>query len=673
MNGRQAAVYRPGKGLFQTRKPFAGDHVLEFRSSRRWYRFGRLRKYIEQAGDPAWAAAVFAEATRLFAEWRWGAPDDARVTAALVACTVVQHCLHWRPQIGLTGATNSGKSTLLETLNLLFGALALHTEKATEAGLRQAVGNRSCAIVIDEFEADGQRVQVLKLLRTSARGANIVRGTSDQKGKQFGLKHIAWVAAIELGLKNDTDRNRFIILETLRPDDDKFGTMNLPTDDAIAELGQKLAAIGIRHVLAADPLAVKLKTTRVPGVPTRVIESFAVPAAMVATACGQDEEAARKILREMLAGRNFTGRAQSDHDGLLRAIMNSLVAVRAGVQHPVSQILTNPLVFADAHPTLIKMGVAGASEKPGRRPTTPEGCTHLFIDPDTACRHLLKGTPWADKDVKELLLRIEHVGDDGNVQKAAWQQRRLNGARPWGVLIPRGAAGIEPAGAGDEPDEKLPDTDDLDSVLPLPANAAVTADEPDAVGPADAREPGKSVMDQLDEPERVGSGLSWGRLAGQDDPKPIRSARNPVNLALSCVLSYCFVCLEERDNRANRAGVVGDGGVTQTTLPTPSHSLRDHPWDNKTFRQFRLNLHGERACVDFDWLTATRRLQSSSQFGRTAPDPLAAPAAGRGVRGPRAASRRGRSRGPWRAGRAVAARPLRPGHLGPQGPPAGAG
>jgi hypothetical protein len=497
VNGRQAAVYRPGKALRQTCKPFAGGHVLEFRSSRRWYRFGRLRKYIELAGDPAWATAVFAEAIRMFGQWRWGALDDARVAAALVPCTVVQHCWRWRPQIGLTGATNSGKSTLLETLNLLFGALALHTEKATEAGLRQTVGNRSCAVIIDEFEADGQRVQVLKLLRTSARGANIVRGTSDQKGKQFGLKHIAWVAAIELGLKNDTDRNRFIILETLRPDDDKFGTMNLPTDDAVADLGQKLAAIGIRHVLGADPLAVKLKTTRVPGVPTRVIESFAVPAAMVATACGLDEEAARKILREMLEGRSFSGRAQSDHDGLLRAIMNSLVVVRTGVQHPVSQILTSPQVFADAHATLTKMGVAGATAKLGRRPDTPEGCTHLFIDPDAACRHLLRGTDWAEKDVKELLLRIEHVGDDGQVQKAAWLQRRLNGARPWGVLIPLGAAGIMPASDDDESEDELPDTEGLEPEVPLPADMADQPGKSEAVKPMNAPEPGKSLMDEL--------------------------------------------------------------------------------------------------------------------------------------------------------------------------------
>ena len=134
---------------------------------------------------------------------------------------------------------------------------------------------------VGEQAADSDRV-----FEVSARGGEIARGTADQRGRRFGLRHIAWLAAIELGLTREADRNRFILLELDRPPQEKFGRMNLPTEAQLADLGLKLLALAVAHVHAADRLAQKLKSHGVAGVPSRIVESYATPAALLAAIQG---------------------------------------------------------------------------------------------------------------------------------------------------------------------------------------------------------------------------------------------------------------------------------------------------------------------------------------------------------------------------------------------------
>jgi septin family protein len=114
----------------------------------------------------------------------------------------VQSIWDFRPQVAIVGATNSGKTVLFNTLVSIFGGLSLKSSLSTASGIRQAIKTSSQIVLCDEFEDSKFRVEILEMLRTSSRGDKILRGTTNQRGVEFGLQHIAWVAAIEVGLKN---------------------------------------------------------------------------------------------------------------------------------------------------------------------------------------------------------------------------------------------------------------------------------------------------------------------------------------------------------------------------------------------------------------------------------------------------------------------------------------
>src|SRR5207244_946863 len=98
-----------------------------------------------------------------------------------------------------------------------------------------------------------------------------IRGTSDQRGRSFGLRHVIWLAGIELGMTNAADRNRTVLLEMKLPKGNK-PALDLSGEDALAELGLKLLALGVRHAHEADRLAQRLKSRDKAGVPQRIVE-----------------------------------------------------------------------------------------------------------------------------------------------------------------------------------------------------------------------------------------------------------------------------------------------------------------------------------------------------------------------------------------------------------------
>jgi hypothetical protein len=328
--------------------------------------------------------------------------------------------------VGVTGATNSGKTTLFDTIKMMFGRLVFGTEKATEAGIRQGINSRSCAVFLDEFESDQHRQRILELLRTSSRGGTIARGTADQRGRVFGMKHIAWMAAIELGLTREADRNRFILLNLDRPPAATYGQMDLPGEDALADLGLRLLALAVTHAHAANKLAQKLKSHVVDGVPSRIIESYAIPAAMLASIRGLGDDGATKLLERFVVGRAFAGRVIADEKALWRDLMRSQIDIGRGERLLVSEISSEQMTYELGVNHLERVGIALVGRK-GPRPHRVEDCRQFFVEVETCKRFLLRGTRWADMDLKEILLRIPG---------ASWARRRVKSMRDWGVLIP---------------------------------------------------------------------------------------------------------------------------------------------------------------------------------------------------------------------------------------------
>ncbi len=447
VNGNEAALYKGGR-LEAVTAPCLGGSLLGLRATKPWVDLDALRGHLASASDAGWRRAVLEEASGLFSSWSWKHGRDADVMAALAACSWVQTLWPWRPEVAIAGGSDSGKTTLVQNaLAKLFGELAWFSNKPTEAGVRQHIGHDARVIILDEFEQDGQRQKVLEMFRATSQGGLVHRGTSDQRGRSVRVQHIPWVASIETGLTKAADRNRFIILDLGVIPVEKRGAITLPDADALAGLGARLLAVALASLDDAVGLFKGLKATQVEGVHGRVVENYAVPAALRAAALGLGPEQAVAVLKGFLGGRRTDqGQIVADERALLNAIAESKVELGRG-ERSVAEILAGPHLFQDGHTDLERQGVARVTgeNKKGRRPTDLAQLPLVFVNADMVKRYLLKSSDWCGKDIDQLLLRVAGAFRD---------VRRLAGKVASGVCIPVGAFGLD---GGDDADEELPE------------------------------------------------------------------------------------------------------------------------------------------------------------------------------------------------------------------------
>ena len=108
--------------------------------------------------------------------------------------------LEWRPHILMTGPRSSGKSLLQRILKTILGAAAVHLDGDTSpAGIRQSIRTSCLAGIIDEMEPEvlgDRKASILSLLRTSASGGYIARGTADGAGQMFSMYSSFCLSAI---------------------------------------------------------------------------------------------------------------------------------------------------------------------------------------------------------------------------------------------------------------------------------------------------------------------------------------------------------------------------------------------------------------------------------------------------------------------------------------------
>lgn len=408
---------------------------LDYPAEGTWFDSAILAEDLESAGDRPWVDETINRARDLFGRWYWRTselvvPD---VCVGLALATWVQSCWRWRPHVAITGPSDSGKSTLFELLETLFGPLAILSSKSTAAGIRQTVAHHSKVILCDEFESDKHRREILELFRTSSKGAKTLRGTTAQLAREYGLRHICWVTAIEIGLQRAPDRNRYIWLELEAPPSAVRGKLALPSEPELARLGQRLLALAVRHVAAGVRLADHLKGIAVEGVHGRVVESYAVPVGMLAAVDGMDERLAEDLLRSIFDKlEKDPSQSTKDETDLVGDILSSRVKIERGEEAGVGQILAGGTHRPGGWDALERAGIVpvAKSPAPGERQRAyeqEEARAGIFVATKQVQRFLLKGTQWADQNVDQLLKRLPG---------AVKCQRAIGGHRPYGVVIP---------------------------------------------------------------------------------------------------------------------------------------------------------------------------------------------------------------------------------------------
>lgn len=150
--------------------------------------------------------------------WNWARGAlDARLLLGWIVAAMLGGALSWRPLIWITGDKGTGKSTLNDWLEYLFGTTGLvRASDATAAGIWQSIKFDSLPVALDEVEAtiDNRKTEnVINLARQAASGGLVLRGGQDHAGVEFTARSCFSFSSINIPPLSPQDMSRLAILE----------------------------------------------------------------------------------------------------------------------------------------------------------------------------------------------------------------------------------------------------------------------------------------------------------------------------------------------------------------------------------------------------------------------------------------------------------------------------
>lgn len=406
--------------------PRLRNQLLSFESGANpWYKFETMQELLEQAKDVGFRNDVVDQLYRLWSQWRWNGTHDPMLMSGLVLATWVQTLWTWRPRVDILGASNTGKSYLCRALAGIFRDCVIMTSDTTAAGLRQKIRNSAVAVVVDEVDAKNKakmmrQREILEMLRSASRGTAAIRGSGSQKAIEFTLRHLVWVAGIALPYDDAADRNRAIILNLLPPLPEMAGKLSLPFPGVLSELGQKSLAVALWSVQEARLQAEVLKQTKVEGIDNRLIESYAVPASILAAALSLGDGFGEGLLRQMLDDTRKDPPPEKDETNLISEILTA--KVRLGqFQLTIGQAIEHVCCIANTNREEWRQALEGVGIKID---WADQGS---LIFQYQAVKKLMRGTRWEDQPIDQYLRRVDSIQHETAI-------RRVGGSRGRSVI-----------------------------------------------------------------------------------------------------------------------------------------------------------------------------------------------------------------------------------------------
>lgn len=186
------------------------------------------------------------ELLNYFRTWNWARPSlDPILLLGWIVAAGMGAAIEWRPMAWITGDKATGKSTLQKLVKWTFDGALLQTTDATEAGIRQILGQQSLPVAVDEAEAseDNRKLQaLLNLARQAASGGIVARGGQDHQGHQFQATSAFLFSSIYTPPMLPQDRSRMALLELgeLQAGQRSKTEFTLP---AFRELGAKIRRV----------------------------------------------------------------------------------------------------------------------------------------------------------------------------------------------------------------------------------------------------------------------------------------------------------------------------------------------------------------------------------------------------------------------------------------------
>lgn len=154
----------------------------------------------------------------LFKLWNWARPFiDPMLLLGWNIAGIMGSANPYRPLAWITGDKATGKSALQMVVGMFHGGGLLQTPDASEAAIRQLLGQQSLPVAIDEAEAEEDNRKMLALVKLARLAAssqgNIVRGGADHQAHEFRATSCFLFSSILVPPIPPQDKSRLSVLE----------------------------------------------------------------------------------------------------------------------------------------------------------------------------------------------------------------------------------------------------------------------------------------------------------------------------------------------------------------------------------------------------------------------------------------------------------------------------
>lgn len=308
--------------LVQHAGPVYKDFLVDYDQQDDWCDTEKLADYIRKARDPEWRHNVHCQLLEYVHSWPWASNGMDLVACGLVYATWMQVMWKWRPIVYLTGESNSGKTYFLQFLSELFLGITEPLGNSSVAGVMQHIKNDSLPLLLDEFDTNRAQRAFMQVFRASSRGQKSVKGTADQGGRQYNLKHIPWLSGIFTIGGEQADVNRMIELTLVSTERNTIASWD---QESIRDLGYQILAcvMQIAHeavVMSEELTQIIMGEERLP----REWESYSVVFSALGAMNNLDAPSVRELMKEHVETvTENQPPAATDQDELLRAILSA--------------------------------------------------------------------------------------------------------------------------------------------------------------------------------------------------------------------------------------------------------------------------------------------------------------------------------------------------------------
>ncbi len=427
VNGTSIWKYNGKKKLEQIKAPIAGRRLITLKGANDvWFNPDEMSNYIDLANsDPTFREQAMDEVDELFDLWTFKS-DEAKHLWQLRRCYVgcigallIQECWAWRPIVTITGESRAGKTTLLETSQMVITAMpdfednttdkyqrgcARHFGEPTAASLRQKCNEHSYCMFLDEIEKSPKRQELFDMLRNCSSGGTTIRGTPQGKVQQWRLKLLPFCASIESGVNQIADDNRRIKFEVVKPRSNaiKDFTRVQGNFQHIIQMSAKFKALVIASAERALELAKQLRESP-NGLDQRRKDTYSAPVAMYSALRGWTFEQAEDMLIGLInhAEKHIDSDLRSDDIRLIQTILDTHIREAHG------QVVTLREFFNKAKdgPWNPTKDEGPLLDRHGFRVTNSRSTRVVCLHPPRLMT-MLKGTNFDGMRIKEILDRV---------------------------------------------------------------------------------------------------------------------------------------------------------------------------------------------------------------------------------------------------------------------------